>query len=43
MRQLLGWLKPEEHPVFVLLPRQSYALLREDWQLPALDDAGAAR
>jgi len=37
MRDLLGWLKPEDHPVFVLLPRQAYAALRGDWQLPALE------
>jgi L,D-peptidoglycan transpeptidase YkuD (ErfK/YbiS/YcfS/YnhG family) len=37
MRDLLGWLKPEDHPVFVLLPRQAYAALRDDWQLPALE------
>ncbi|PWK82746.1 L,D-transpeptidase family protein [Fulvimonas soli] len=37
MRRLLGWLKPEEHPVFVLLPRAAYAALRADWRLPALD------
>lgn len=37
MRELLGWLKPEDHPVFVLLPRKVYAALRDDWQLPALE------
>lgn len=37
MRDLLGWLKPEDHPVFVLLPRQAYAALRDDWQLPVLE------
>lgn len=35
MRRLLGWLKPEEHPVFALLPRAAYEHLRGDWQLPA--------
>ena len=35
MRQLLGWLKPEEHPVFALLPRDAYAKLQRDWALPA--------
>ncbi len=35
MRDLLGWLKPEDHPVFVLLPRQAYAAVKDDWQLPA--------
>jgi len=37
MRDLLGWLKPEDHPVFVLLPRQAYASVKDDWQLPALE------
>lgn len=39
MRQLLGWLKPEEHPVFALLPRQAYTKLQRDWALPAADAA----
>lgn len=43
MRNLLGWLKPDAHPVFVLLPRQSYALLRDAWQLPRLDDTDGTR
>jgi L,D-peptidoglycan transpeptidase YkuD (ErfK/YbiS/YcfS/YnhG family) len=37
MRSLLGWLKPEDHPVFVLLPKQAYAAVRDDWQLPPLE------
>lgn len=37
MRNLLGWLKPEDHPVFVLLPRKAYAAVRDDWQLPVLE------
>lgn len=37
MRDLLGWLRPEDHPVFVLLPRQAYASVKDDWQLPALE------
>ncbi|HET6431162.1 hypothetical protein [Dyella sp.] len=37
MRNLLRWLKPEDHPVFVLLPRQAYAAVKDDWQLPALE------
>lgn len=35
MQRLLAWLKPQEHPVFVLLPRDEYARLRKTWQLPA--------
>jgi L,D-peptidoglycan transpeptidase YkuD (ErfK/YbiS/YcfS/YnhG family) len=41
MHRLLGWLRPEEHPVFVLLPRPAYDKLRTGWRLPAL--GGAAR
>ncbi|MGA0586989.1 L,D-transpeptidase family protein [Dyella sp. KRB-257] len=37
MRSLLGWLRPEDHPVFVLLPKQAYAAVRDDWQLPPLE------
>jgi len=37
MRRLLAWLKPEEQPVFVLLPQGEYTRLHEDWHLPALD------
>ncbi len=37
MRQLLAWLKPEEHPVFVLLPQNEYARLRASWHLPHVE------
>ncbi|WP_430391426.1 L,D-transpeptidase family protein [Dyella sp. 20L07] len=37
MHQLLAWLKPEEQPVFVLLPRDEYVRLQAAWKLPALD------
>jgi len=37
MQHLLAWLKPEEHPVFVLLPQDEYARLRHAWQLPDLE------
>ena len=36
MDRLLRWLKPNEHPVFVLLPQKEYARLRESWRLPKL-------
>lgn len=36
MRRLLAWMKPEEQPVFVLLPQSEYARLRTTWHLPAL-------
>jgi len=34
MRDLLGWLKADAHPVFVLLPQVEYQRLRAPWQLP---------
>ena len=42
MQLLLAWLKPRDHPVFVLLPQAEYRRLRSSWQLPALA-AGEAR
>jgi L,D-peptidoglycan transpeptidase YkuD (ErfK/YbiS/YcfS/YnhG family) len=42
MQSLLAWLKPQDHPVFVLLPQAEYQRLRSSWQLPALA-AGEAR
>lgn len=35
MRHLLAWLKPEDQPVFVLLPQAEYARLQSPWHLPA--------
>ena len=43
MESLLAWLKPQQHPVFVLLPQAEYERLRADWQLPALATADAAQ
>jgi len=43
MESLLAWLKPQQHPVFVLLPQAEYQRLRADWQLPALAAADAAQ
>lgn len=37
MRRLVAWMKPEEQPVFVLLPESEYRRLRASWHLPALD------
>jgi len=39
MRRLLGWLRPEQRPVFVLLPREAYTKLQRDWALPTPDVA----
>lgn len=36
MQRLLAWLKPQAHPVFVLLPQDEYARLRKTWQLPTV-------
>lgn len=36
MAQLLGWLRPDRDPVFVLLPIAAYDRLRADWNLPRL-------
>lgn len=36
MQRLLAWLKPDDHPLFVLLPRAEYAHLHTAWQLPEL-------
>jgi hypothetical protein len=41
MQSLLAWLKPQDHPVFVLLPQAEYDRLRASWRLPALDAGGA--
>ncbi|CAM5443443.1 L,D-transpeptidase family protein [Rhodanobacter lindaniclasticus] len=41
MQRLLAWLKPQDHPVFVLLPQAEYERLRTAWQLPAIDADGA--
>jgi L,D-peptidoglycan transpeptidase YkuD (ErfK/YbiS/YcfS/YnhG family) len=42
MQSLLAWLKPEDHPVFVLLPRGQYDRLRAEWQLPRIADGSTA-
>jgi L,D-peptidoglycan transpeptidase YkuD (ErfK/YbiS/YcfS/YnhG family) len=34
MRTLLAWLRPERHPVFVLLPQPEYERVRSQWKLP---------
>lgn len=43
MQSLLAWLKPQQHPVFVLLPQAEYERLRDEWQLPVIAAADAAR
>ncbi|MPZ20191.1 MAG: hypothetical protein GEV06_20080 [Luteitalea sp.] len=41
MLDLLAWLRPEEHPIFVLLPEREYTRLQAEWQLP--DSAARSR
>ena len=36
MQALLDWLRPQDAPRFVLLPRAEYKRLQAQWQLPAL-------
>lgn len=36
MTSLLGWLRPDRHPVFVLMPADEYARVHASWQFPAL-------
>jgi L,D-peptidoglycan transpeptidase YkuD (ErfK/YbiS/YcfS/YnhG family) len=43
MQSLLAWLKPEDAPVFVLLPQAEYERLRSTWQLPKIATRGGAR
>lgn len=40
MQSLLAWLKPEDQPVFVLLPQAQYERLRSDWELPRIAAKG---
>ncbi|KRD30338.1 hypothetical protein ASE35_16495 [Lysobacter sp. Root916] len=35
MEALLAWLRPQQRPVFVLLPEAELRRLRQDWHLPA--------
>ncbi|KRA15263.1 hypothetical protein [Lysobacter sp. Root604] len=35
MEALLAWLRPQQRPVFVLLPQAELRRLRQDWHLPA--------
>ncbi len=35
MRDLVGWLRADRKPVFVLLPQHEYERLKQSWNLPA--------
>ena len=37
MDRLLAWLRPGQHPVFVLLPKADYLRLKTAWRLPDVD------
>jgi len=39
MQALLDWLRPQDTPRFVLLPRAEYQRLQAQWKLPALEGA----
>ncbi len=34
LREMIAWVDPDAHPVYVLLPRAEYATLRGEWHLP---------
>lgn len=36
MQSLLGWLRPDQQPIFVLLPEGEYARLQHAWHLPVM-------
>ena len=38
MDRLQGWLRPDSHPVFVLMPAEQYRNLHAGWNLPTLDE-----
>ncbi|HEY4366998.1 MAG TPA: hypothetical protein VGN07_07150 [Steroidobacteraceae bacterium] len=37
MKRLLAWLRPEDRPIFVLLPRAEYARVKASWGLPEVE------
>lgn len=39
MQTLVAWLRPQDHPVFVLLPQKEYSRLKSTWDLPDLGTA----
>jgi L,D-peptidoglycan transpeptidase YkuD (ErfK/YbiS/YcfS/YnhG family) len=43
MQSLVAWLKPQQKPVFVLLPQNAYLKLRAHWQLPLVASSGSAQ
>lgn len=41
MQSLVAWLKPQQKPVFVLLPQSAYLKVRGEWKLPMLAEGSA--
>ena len=37
MQRLYAWLRPDQHPVFVLLPDAEYRRLKSAWNLPDIN------
>jgi L,D-peptidoglycan transpeptidase YkuD (ErfK/YbiS/YcfS/YnhG family) len=42
MEALLAWLRPDRHPVFILLPASEYRKLQREWKLPPVDTTQTA-
>jgi L,D-peptidoglycan transpeptidase YkuD (ErfK/YbiS/YcfS/YnhG family) len=40
LRDLIAWVEPDQHPLFVLLPRPVYVQMTNPWNLPALGKPG---
>ena len=40
LRAVMDWLRPDDHPVFVLMPQREYDRLQRDWNLPAIARTG---
>lgn len=42
MAELVGWVAPARHPLYVLLPLDVYRAVQASWRLPAIDTAPVA-
>ncbi|MEO8810885.1 MAG: hypothetical protein ABI386_11630 [Rhodanobacter sp.] len=40
MQSLVAWLKPQQKPIFVLLPQSAYLKVRDIWKLPVIAAQG---
>ncbi|MEO8779156.1 MAG: hypothetical protein ABI389_10865 [Rhodanobacter sp.] len=43
MQALVAWLRPQQQPIFVVLPQSAYLKVRGSWHLPMIDAQGAHR